>query len=278
MNLSDKTILVTGGTGSLGKGLLTRISDAKEIRIFSRSETGQLLLKSQSPNVKFILGDVRDKLAVKRAVAGCDIVIHAAAFKFLDLAEHQVREAVLSNVVGSLNVVEAVEEDGHVEICLGISTDKSVYARSVYGCTKHIMEKLFREANNHSFTIFTCVRYGNVLSTTGSVVPIWQRQKAAGKPLAITDKRMRRFFFSLDEAVQLVMYALDHSVGGEVFTMKMKSYSLYDMAKEISDDVIETGIRPGEKLYETLIADYENNRGEEFTSRQSGNGEIVILT
>jgi FlaA1/EpsC-like NDP-sugar epimerase len=266
--------LITGGSGSLGKGLLERIKDAKEIRIMSRSETGQIPLKAKYPHVKFILGDVRDPQAVRDAVRGVDIVIHAAAFKFLDLAESQVRECVFTNVLGSLNVIDAVKQEPSVKLCLGISTDKVVYARNVYGCTKHIMEKLFKEADTHSKTKFACVRYGNVLATTGSVLTIWERQKAEGKALTITDKRMRRFFFSLDEAIDLIFYAMKHTKGGEVFAIKMPSRSIYEMAQEISDDIIETGLRPGEKIYEHLVGDYE---GEEFTSEESGNNEIVVL-
>lgn len=270
----NKIILITGGSGSLGKGLLERINDAKEIRVLSRSETGQIPLKAKHPRVKFILGDVRDAEAVHRAVQGAHIVIHAAAFKFLDLAEDQARECAMTNVVGSLNIIDAVSQEPTVEMCLGISTDKVVYARNVYGCTKHIMEKLFTEADRHSKTKFACVRYGNVLGTTGSVLTVWERQKTAHQPLTLTDKRMRRFFFSLDEAIDLIFYALEHANGGEVFTVKMPSRSIYDMALGISSDIVETGLRPGEKIYETLIGDYE---GEEFTSEQSGNNEVVVI-
>ncbi len=266
--------LITGGSGSLGKGLLERITDAKEIRIFSRSETGQLPLKAKYPNAKFILGDVRDLQAVKNAMVGVDIVIHAAAFKFLDVAELQARECALTNVVGSINVIDAAMEEPSVKKVIGISTDKVVYARNVYGCTKHIMEKLFREANHNSEKLFTCVRYGNVMGTTGSVLTIWKRQVTEGKPITLTDKRMRRFFFSLDEAIDLIFHAIRHMKGGEVFAVKMPSYSLYDMAKEHSDYIVETGLRPGEKINETLIGDYE---GEEFTSEQSGNNGVVVI-
>lgn len=274
MLLKNKIILITGGTGSLGKGLLKRAKNAKEIRILSRSETGQIPLKAQYPNVKFILGDVKDGMSVRNAIQGVDVVIHAAAFKFLDLAETQARECVLTNVLGTINVIDAVNLEPSVKLCIGISTDKVVYARNVYGCTKHIMEKLFREANGQSNTIFTCVRYGNVIGTTGSVLTVWKRQKAAGMPLTITDKRMRRFFFSIDKAIDLVFYAIKHAKGGEVFAIKMPSYSLWDLANKLSDSVIEVGLRPGEKLNETLIGDYE---GEEFTSEQSGNGEVVVI-
>lgn len=270
----NKVVLITGGSGSLGKGLLQRITDAKEIRIFSRSETGQIPLKAQYPNVTFILGDIRDLAAVKNAVRRVDIVIHAAAFKFLDLAETQARECALTNVLGSVNLIDAIKSEPSVKVCIGISTDKVVYARNVYGCTKHIMEKLFVEANRNSNTKFACARYGNVLGTTGSVLTIWSRQKAEGKPLTITDKRMRRFFFTLDEAIDLIFYAIQHTQGGEVFAVKMPSCSIYDMAKGISNDIVETGLRPGEKINETLIGDYE---GEEFTSKQSGHNETVVI-
>ena len=271
----DKIILITGGSGSLGKGLLERIKDAQEIRVFSRSEAGQLPIKAKYPGVRFILGDVRDKRAVQNAMRGVDIVIHAAAFKFLDVAEKQARACALTNVLGSINVIDAAMAEPSVELCIGISTDKVVNARNVYGASKHIMEKLFREANENSDKIFTCVRYGNVRATTGSVLTIWKQQKEEGKPLTITDKRMRRFFFSLDEAIALIFHAIKHAEGGEVFVEKMPSYSIYDMAKEISDDIVEIGMRPGEKLNETLIGDYES--GGPFTSEESGNGEIVVI-
>ena len=265
--------LITGGTGSLGEGLLKRLKG--DITILSRSEKGQIPLKAKYPKVKFILGDVRDYHLVRDAVRGMDIVIHAAGFKFLDLAETQTRECALTNVVGSINVVDAVRDEKTVKKCLGISTDKVAYARNAYGASKHIMEKLFREADGNSDTIFACVRYGNVLGTTGSVHTIWERQLAEGKPLTVTDEKMRRFFFTLDEAVDLVLYGLEHMKGGEIFCKKMQSYNLYDMARELSDNVEVIGMRPGEKMFETLIADYE---GEEFTSEfYTDSGEIVTI-
>lgn len=267
-------ILITGGTGSLGKALIERLHENNELTILSRSETGQIPLKSKYPGVRFLLGDVRDLAAVKNAMRGQELVIHAAAFKFLDLAEDQARECALTNVLGSINVIDAALSEQNTNIIIGISTDKVVSPENVYGCTKHIMEKLFREANKQTDKIFTSVRYGNVLATTGSVLTVWERQKAEGKPLTITDKRMRRFFFTLEEAVNLIEYAIDHAEGGETFAIKMKSYSIYEMAKEISDDIVEIGMRKGEKLTETLIGSYE---GEEFTSDQSGNNEVVVI-
>ena len=265
--------LITGGTGSLGKGLLEKL-EGENITILSRSEKGQIPLKFKYPNVKFILGDVRDYRTVRDAVRGIDIVIHAAGFKFLDLAEIQTRECVLTNVVGSLNIIDAVKDEGTVKKCLGISTDKVAYARNAYGASKHLMEKLFKEADKTSDTIFACVRYGNVLGTTGAVHTIWKRQLKAGQPLTVTDKRMRRFFFTLEEAVDLVIYGLKNMKGGEVFCKKMKSFSLYELAKELSDNIIITGVRPGEKLFETLIADYE---GEEYTSEHETKSEEVVV-
>jgi len=265
--------LITGGTGSLGRGLLEAL-EGEDITVMSRSETGQIPLKAKYPKVKFILGDVRDATAVKNAMKGINIVIHAAAFKFLDVAELQARECALTNVLGSINVIDAALGEKSVKKVIGISTDKVVSPENVYGCTKHIMEKLFREANRNSDKIFSCVRYGNVLATTGSVLTIWKRQKEEGEPLTITDKRMRRFFFSLDEAVDLVIYAIENAKGGETFAIKMKSYSIYEMAKEISDKIKVIGLRPGEKLDETLIGSYE---GEEFSTKDTGNNEIVVI-
>lgn len=261
MDLKNKIVLITGGTGSLGKGLLRRIN-AKEIRVLSRSEIGQDELRAKYPKVKFILGDVKDYHSVRDAVRGVDVVIHAAAFKYIDLAEKQARECALTNVLGSINVIDAVKDDGNVKVCIGISTDKVTNARNVYGCTKHIMEKLFKEANN-SKTKFCCVRYGNVIGTNGSVFNIWKRQKNENNPLTITDKRMTRFFFSLDEAMDLIFYAINHTKGGETFVRLMPSFSIYKMAKKYSSKIIEIGLRPGEKLHECLVADYE---GEEYTS------------
>lgn len=272
--MRGKVVLITGGTGSLGKGLLERIKDAKEIRILSRSESSQIVLKEKYPQVHFILGDVRDAQSVINAMRGVDIVIHAAAFKFLDVAELQPRECALTNVVGSINVIDAALNEPSVKVCVGISTDKVVYARNVYGATKHIMEKLFKEADRHTNKKFFCVRYGNVMGTTGSVLTIWKRQAEEHKPITVTDKRMRRFFFSLDEAIDLIFYAIKHGKGGEVFAIKMPSYSIYDLAKGFSNNIKITGLRPGEKLNETLIGDYE---GDEFTSKQSGNNEVVVI-
>ena len=278
-NFKGKTVLITGGTGSLGQGLLRRIKGAKEIRVFSRSETGQIPLKDEYPKVKFILGDVSYFPLVRDAVSGVDVVIHAAAFKFLNLAEEQPRQCVVSNIIGTINIIDAVKYEPKVKICLGISTDKVAYARNVYGCTKHIMEKLFREASKHSKTIFCCARYGNVLGTTGSVLKIWEKQKAAKKPLTVTDREMTRFFFSVNEAIDLIFYTLAHAKAGEVIASKMPAKRIYDMAVEFANGgpIKMVGLRPGEKRHETLVADYE---GESYTSDMAvdnrSRGYIVI--
>lgn len=262
--------LITGGSGSLGEGLLGRLKG--DIRVLSRSEKGQIPLKDKYPNVEFVLGDVRDYHAVRDAVKGVDVVIHAAAFKFLDLAEKQARECALTNVMGSINIIDAAKDEG-VKKVLGISTDKVAYARNVYGCTKHIMEKLFMEANRNSKTKFSCVRYGNVIGTTGSVYTIWEKQLAQNKPLTVTDERMRRFFFYLHDALDLVEYALKRMKGGEIFIQKMPSYNLLEEARKLSEDITITGMRPGEKLFETLVADYE---GVEFTSEQDNPDRGIV--
>lgn len=272
MNFKNKTILITGGTGSLGKGLLKRWK-AKEVRILSRSEIGQDELRRNYPGVKFILGDVKDYHSVRDAVRGVDIVVHAAAFKYIDLGEIHARECALTNVAGSINVLDAVRDEKNVEICLGISTDKVAYARNVYGCSKHIMEKLFKEAaRNYPTTRFGCVRYGNVMGTNGSVFTIWDKQHKAGQPLTVTDKRMTRFFFSLDDAIDLIEYGLKNVRRGEVFTRTMPAYKIADLAKKISKNVIYTGLRPGEKLHETLIADYE---GAEYSSTKPSTPPVL---
>jgi len=274
--LKSKKVLITGGTGSLGKGLLKRITGAKHIRVLSRSEASQIPLRREYPDVEFLLGDVADLYALDNAVRGMDVVIHAAAFKFLDLAETQTRQCVVTNVLGSLNLIQAVHNDGNVESCVGISTDKVCYARNAYGATKHIMEKLFREANRESETKFFCVRYGNVLGTTGSVMTIWENQKKEGKPITVTDKNMTRFFFTLDESIDLIEHALMKAKGGEVFVKRMKAHNMYDLAKEFSDKIKEVGARPGEKLFEILVADYE---GEPHQSNEATHrvGEIDVI-
>lgn len=274
----DKSVLITGGSGSLGRGLLKRISKFNRLVIFSRSEHGQDHLRRDYPKVEFVLGDVRDLQAVKRAVKGMDIVIHAAAFKYLDLAEAQPRECVLTNVLGSLNVLQAVEEEKNVKVCIGISTDKSVYARNVYGCTKHIMEKLFCEADRHSAkTKYCCARYGNVKGTAGSVFTIWERQMKLGQPITVTDPNMTRFFFSLDEAIDLIFYAIKHTKGGEVFAKQMSGFKMGDLAKKFAGNhpIKVIGLRKGEKINECLVADYE---GEELTSDNPRNeGQIIAI-
>lgn len=274
----NKIVLITGGTGSLGEALLNRITDAREIRVLSRSEKNQIPMKIRFPEVKFFLGDVRDFYVVKRAMRDAQIIIHAAAFKFLNLAEEQVRECVLSNVMGPLNVVKGVSSEKSVEVVVGISTDKVSYARNVYGCTKHIMEKLFREASQYGHARFCCVRYGNVYGTTGSVIKIWEDRINRHLPITLTDPDMTRFFLTLDQAVDTITYAIEHTKGGEVFVRKVPSKKMTDLAKLLGGEVKITGKRPGEKIYETLIADYE---GTEFTSDKAltykDTGEIVTL-
>lgn len=276
----NRVVLITGGTGSLGKRLLERIKGAKEVRIFSRSELGQDPLRLKYPKVKFIRGDVADYRAIRGAVKGVDVVIHAAGFKFLDLAESQARQCVLSNVIGSMRLIDAVLDEKTVKLCVGVSTDKVAYARNVYGCTKHIMEKLFREANLLSKTKFFCVRYGNVLGTTGSVLTIWEKQLKENKPLTVTNKEMTRFFFELDDAVNLIFYSLSYAKGGEVFAAKMSAKRIYDMAVEFSKGkvpIVVTGMRLGEKLHETLIADYEGDiYSSEMAVGKRKRGHLII--
>lgn len=266
MRLNRKTILITGGTGSLGNKLVEKLLlfKPKEIRILSRSETLQDQMRFKFPNLKYILGDIRDYYSVKQAVRGCDLVIHAAAFKYLDLGQIQPRECVMTNVVGSLNVIQACKEEG-IKTCVGISTDKAPYARNVYGCTKQIMEKLLEEAG------YNWVRYGNVIGTNGSVIPKWLKLKQEGKPLLITDKRMTRFFFTLDEAANAVFKCIKEKRN---IIPEMKSLKIYDLAKAISDNVKIIGLRPGEKLHETLVADYEGKELSTKTAKKFTKNEI----
>ena len=274
----NKNILITGGSGTLGQGLLERLTEFKRLVVFSRSQTNQHELMSLYPKVEFVLGDIRDILSVKRAVTGMDIVIHAAAFKYIDIGEQQPRECVMTNILGSLNILEAVEEAQQAEVCLGISTDKAIYPTSVYGCTKHIMEKLFSEANRRSRkTKYCCIRYGNIKNSVGSVFSIWQKQKDQGLPITLTDPNMTRFFSTVNEMVSFIFYTINNTKGGEVFVKQLPSFKMGDLANSYADGkkIKIIGVRKGEKLHETLVADYE---GEEYISGVSFNeGKVIIL-
>ncbi len=261
-----KKILVTGGTGSLGQALTRRLlkSNADSIRIYSRNENNQVSMASQlsDDRLRFLVGDIRDYSRLIRAMEDIDIVFHAAALKHVPVIEYNPFEAVNTNIIGSQNVVNAcLHED--VEIAVGVGTDKAVSPLNTYGATKLLMEKLFVTASNYTNperhrTKFLSLRYGNVLGSSGSVVPKFIKQIRSGKKITITDPKMTRFSITMDEALDFILESTMASKGSEIFIPKLRTYSIMDVKDvlfELIDNVKEeyVGIRPGEKLHETLI-------------------------
>lgn len=267
MDLADKTILLTGGTGSFGTAFVQRIvaeHPTTTIRVFSRDELKQSELQarfSDARNVRYLIGDVRDRERLTRAMQGVDIVIHAAAMKQVPACEYNPYEAVLTNVIGAQNIVDAAVDSGVPQV-VALSTDKAVNPVNLYGATKLCEEKIVVQGNAYaggSGTQLSCVRYGNVVGSRGSVVPLFRKQVEEGR-LTITDERMTRFWITLPQAVDLVLYALEHSIGGEIFIPKIPSMKVTDLAEAMAPGVpVEIiGIRPGEKLHEVLITDDES--------------------
>lgn len=272
----NKTLLITGGTGSFGKAVLQRYldSDLKEIRIFSRDEKKQDDLRKSlnNPKVKFYIGDVRNYHSVSSAMKGVDFVFHAAALKQVPSCEFFPIEAVKTNVLGTENVLEAAI-DHQVSKVICLSTDKAVYPINAMGISKALMEKVMvaRSRNlDEDETVLCGTRYGNVMASRGSVIPLFIEQIKAGKPLTITDPNMTRFMMTLDDAVDLVMYAFKHGKQGDIFVQKSPASTIQDLAlaiKELyaADNMIKViGTRHGEKLYETLVNKEEMIKAEDL--------------
>jgi UDP-N-acetylglucosamine 4,6-dehydratase (inverting) len=265
MNLAGKSILITGGTGSLGKALTQRIfsenPDVLRVVIYSRDEQKQFLMaqdypEEKYPAIRFFIGDVRDKERLTRAMSGIDYVIHAAAMKHVHLAEYNPSECIKTNVNGAENVIYSALYH-NVKSVVALSTDKACAPVNLYGATKLTSDKLFVAANNirgKSSIKFSVVRYGNVMGSNGSVIPFFNKMKETGV-LPITDVEMTRFNISLDEGVDLVFYSLEKSIGGEIFIPKIPSYNILDIANAIAPNCKKkiVGIRPGEKLHEEMI-------------------------
>lgn len=265
--LSGRSILVTGGTGSFGKKfismVLTKYPDVERVVVFSRDELkqyemAQWLDHGKYPQLRFFIGDVRDKDRLSRAMEGIDTVIHAAALKHVPVCEYNPFEAIKTNVLGAQNVIEAAIDRG-VKHVVALSTDKAAAPINLYGATKLASDKLFVAANNfrgHHDIRFSVVRYGNVMGSRGSVIPFFLRQRNEGA-LPITDDRMTRFNISLEEGVDLVMYALRNMWGGEIFVPKIPSYRITDVAEAVAPGKPTEciGIRPGEKLHEEMITE-----------------------
>lgn len=265
--LNNKSVLITGGTGSFGKKFVETIlrdyPQVKKIIIYSRDELKQFELKqkypeSRYPQLRFFIGDVRDGERLKRACEGVDVIIHAAAIKQVDTAEYNPEECIKTNVHGAQNVINAALQTG-VQHVVALSTDKACAPINLYGATKLTSDKLFVAANNIKGARdlrFSVVRYGNVMGSRGSVIPFFINKRDSGATeLPITDMRMTRFNISLQAGVDLVMYAIGHHLGGEIFIPKIPSYHIVDVAKAIAPDlpIKEIGIRPGEKLHEEMI-------------------------
>ena len=273
----DKTILITGGTGSLGQALTKRLleMDAHAIRIFSRNESKQIEMENniKDDRIRFFLGDVRDLQRLTRATEDVDLVFHAAALKHVPKIEYNPFEAIKTNVVGSQNMIDAcLTNDVEKVICVG--TDKAVSPLNTYGATKLLMEKLFVAANNYlnpekHRTVFLAVRYGNVLGSSGSVIPKFIEQIKANKPVTITDLKMTRFSITMNEALDFILNATKVGKGSEVFIPKLCAYNIADVKNALIELLSDTGekiigIRTGEKLHETLINEDEIRYSWEF--------------
>jgi len=263
----DKTVLVTGGTGSFGKmfvKVMLRDFHPKKLIIFSRDELKQHEMQTtgyDDPSLRFFIGDVRDLSRLSRAMHGVDVVVHAAALKQVPACEYNPIEAVMTNVMGARNVIDAALNE-NVERVIGLSTDKAVNPVNLYGATKLVAEKLFVQANSYSGdrpTRFACVRYGNVVGSRGSVIPLFQEQRSNGK-VTVTDQRMTRFWIDLEQGVRFVINCIEKMHGGEVFIPKIPSMNIMDLVKAVAPNckVELIGIRPGEKLHETLVGEDES--------------------
>jgi UDP-N-acetylglucosamine 4,6-dehydratase len=270
LDLKGKAVLITGGTGSLGKALTSHIlkyqPDVKRLVIFSRDEQKQFQMDqeyptSTYPQIRYFIGDVRDLERVRRAFKGIDYVIHAAAMKHVPIAEYNPDECVKTNIGGAQNVINAALETG-VQRVVALSTDKACAPINLYGATKLTSDKLFVAANNikgWNPIRFSVVRYGNVMGSNGSVIPFFLKKRAEGI-LPITDVNMTRFNITLQGGVEMVVHALEHAWGGELFVPKIPSYKLTDVAKAIGPNCKQqvVGIRPGEKVHEEMITESDS--------------------
>jgi len=278
-----KKVLITGGTGSLGKALTKKILETKvdTIRIFSRDELKQIKMQSEvnDERLRFLIGDVREKDRLEMALEDIDIVIHTAALKHVPVAEYNPFEAVKTNVYGAQNLIESCLRK-NVKLALAIGTDKAVAPLNTYGATKLLMERLFISANYYKGkheTKFLCVRYGNVLGSRGSIVPLFVHQIKTGKKITITDPSMTRFNITMKQALELIFRALENAHGGEVYIPKLKAYKVGDIKEAIlnlmksKDNSIRIPVRPGEKYHESLIS------GEEIRNSFETKQDYLLL-
>jgi UDP-N-acetylglucosamine 4,6-dehydratase/5-epimerase len=274
--LNDKSILITGGTGSFGKMftkmILERYPDVKRLVIYSRDELkqyemAQLYPENKYPQIRFFIGDVRDGARFTRACEGIDVIIHAAALKQVPTAEYNPDECIKTNIGGAQNVIDAALAT-HVKIVVALSTDKAAAPINLYGANKLVSDKLFIAANNikgKRDLRFSAVRYGNVMGSRGSVIPFFQKMAKTGT-LPITHREMTRFNISLEDGVEMVLWAIENALGGEIFVPKIPSYKIETIAKAIAPNAIleNVGIRPGEKLHEEMITESDSYNTIEF--------------
>lgn len=275
--LNGKSVLITGGTGSFGKKftetILQRYPDVKRLVIFSRDELKQYEMSMHYPKnkyaqVRFFLGDVRDYPRFKRACQGIDVIIHAAALKHVPAGEYNPDEFIKTNINGAQNIVDAAL-GSDVKIVIALSTDKAAAPMNLYGATKLVSDKLFIAANNikgDRDIRFSAVRYGNVMGSRGSVIPFFMEKAKNSKTLPITHKDMTRFNISLEEGVEMVLWAIENAIGGELFVPKIPSYNIETVAKAIAPnaELEYVGIRPGEKLHEEMITESDSYNTIEF--------------
>ena len=268
--LDNSSVLITGGTGSLGKALIKYLLENTKVRriaIFSRDELKQHNLRieiGENERLRWFIGDIRDLERLKRALHGVDFLIHAAALKQVDTGEYNPMEFIKTNVLGSQNVIDASIDAG-VKKVVALSTDKASSPINLYGATKLTADKLFVAANNYSHsygTTFSVVRYGNVMGSRGSVTPFWKSLADAGQPLPITDLRMTRFWISIEQAVKFVMDSLEIMRGGELYVPRIPSMRIIDLASAVAPNsrLEEVGMRPGEKLHEEMISSDDSRR------------------
>ena len=276
MDYANKTVLVTGGTGSFGNFVVRRLLNAgvREVRVLSRDEKKQYDMRvfyQGRKDLSFVIGDIRQRDVVDEAMNGVDVVFHAAALKQVPTCEQHPSEAIRTNVLGAENLVESALRH-RVETVVMISTDKAVKPVNVMGMTKALQERLMLKGNlsrHNKGTKLCCVRYGNVLRSRGSVVPFFRRQLALGQTMTITDERMTRFLLTLNEAIDLVLYAAEHTRGGEIFVRKAPAARVVDIAQVLAEEAGRPceykviGILPGEKLHEILVSEEELVRGRD---------------
>tara|TARA_B100001741_G_scaffold115491_1_gene95171 strand:- start:1044 stop:2030 length:987 start_codon:yes stop_codon:yes gene_type:complete len=271
MNISGSKILITGGTGSFGNRVAEHLfkQSPSIVRIFSRDEKKQWEMQQKFPQFEYIIGDVRDEARLEESMAGIDLVFHAAALKHVPSCEKYPFEAYKTNVVGSQNACRTAKAAG-VKVFVALSTDKAVKPINAMGTSKAMMEKIVCSQNiNENATKFCCVRYGNVMGSRGSVIPLFKRQIESDRPITITVPEMTRFLLTLDQSVGLVLHAMKNAIGGEIFVRKAPACTIEILANSVrkkfskkgeSHPVEVSGIRPGEKLHEILVNEYEMRR------------------